>query len=287
VIGGITQPLPNDFLRPYRGYGNITQREFTQYGDYHSLQLSVNRRRSRDGLSVGASYTYQIVNKILASIDPFMSASENRARNYMDVTGVNGRRPHALTVNYSYEVPNLSRKWDNVVTKAIFDNWQISGITSILSGTKGGFGYSYANVPTGVLSGNGSINGGGNRPDIVCNPSLPRSQRTPTRQFKTECIAPPTDALHFGNAQGDEFQGPGFSNWDISLFKNVPMGGTRRFQLRVELYNAFNTDQWTGVNTTANFDYTTGALTNATTFGSLTNATNNARRIQLGARFTF
>ena len=65
------------------------------------------------------------------------------------------------------------------------------------------------------------------------------------------------------------------------------MGGTRRLQLRVELYNAFNTDQWTGVNTTANFDYTTGALTNANAFGKLSGATNNARRIQLGARFTF
>ena len=35
-------------------------------------------------------------------------------------------------------------------------------------------------------------------------------------------------------------------NWDISFFKNVPMGGTRRLQFRVELYNAFNTDQWNG-----------------------------------------
>ena len=57
-------------------------------------------------------------------------------------------------------------------------------------------------------------------------------------------------------------------NWDISAFKNIPMGGTRRLQLRVELYNAFNTDQWTAVNTTANFDYTTRALTNPTVFGS-------------------
>ena len=90
-----------------------------------------------------------------------------------------------------------------------------------------------------------------------------------------------------GTARGDEFHGPGYVNWDISVFKNIPMGGTRRLQLRVELYNAFNTDQFTGTNTTANFDYVTGALTNANTFGRLTNATNSARRIQLGARFTF
>jgi hypothetical protein len=76
-------------------------------------------------------------------------------------------------------------------------------------------------------------------------------------------------------------------NWDISAFKNIPLNGSRRLQIRVELYNAFNTDQWTGVNTTANFDWTTGALTNANSFGRINGNTNNARRIQLAARFTF
>jgi hypothetical protein len=75
-------------------------------------------------------------------------------------------------------------------------------------------------------------------------------------------------------------------NWDISLFKNIPVGGTRRLQLRAELYNAFNTDQWTDVNRNAVFDFQTGAQTNAS-FGSLTGATQSARRIQLAARFTF
>ncbi len=281
VSGGIAQPLPDDLLRPYRGYARIQDRRFDGYSDYHSMQLSVNRRRTSDGLSVGAAYTYQMVNKTLGSIDPFLT--DNGARNYNS----SGRRPHTITINYSYEVPNLSRKWDNILTKAILDNWQVSGLTSLISGARGGFAYNYTNVPTGVLSGNGSINGGGNRPNIVCDPYLPKSERTFSRQFKTECIGPPTDQFNFGTARGDEFHGPGFMNWDISAFKNVPMGGSRRLQLRVELYNAFNTYQWTAVNTTANFDYTTRALTNPTVFGYLTGATNSARRIQLGARFVF
>jgi hypothetical protein len=283
VSGGRRQPLPDDLLRPYRGFGRIQQREFSGISDYHSFQFSVNRRRSSDGLSVGAAYTYQLVNKNMGTIDPFLSSADNRARNFNS----SGRRPHLLVINYSYEVPNLSRKWDNIVTKAIFDNWQISGITQIQSGTQGGFGYSFSNVPTGTLSGNGSINGGGNRPNILCDPSLSRGERTFERQFATECIGPPTDQFNFGTSKGDEFHGPGFMNWDISAFKNIPMGATRRLQLRVELYNAFNTDQWTGVNTTANFDYTTRTLTNAATFGRLNGNTLSARRVQLGARFMF
>ena len=46
VVGGQAQPLPDDFLRPYQGFGRIQQREFTGYSDYHALQFAVNRRRS-------------------------------------------------------------------------------------------------------------------------------------------------------------------------------------------------------------------------------------------------
>jgi hypothetical protein len=285
VVGGQAQPYADDFLRPYQGFGRIQRRTFQGYSDYHSLQFAVNRRRSADGLSVGASYTYQLVNKNLGAIDPFID--DNRARNYTSANGANGRRPHVLVFNYSYDVPKLSQHWNNIIAKAFFDDWQFSGVTTITSGTYGGFSYNYVNVPTGVLSGTGAINGGASRVVLTCDPNLPRGERTFERQFRTECVAPPTDQFRLGTATNDEYLGPGYMNWDISVFKNVPMGATRRLQLRVELYNAFNTDQWTGVNTNATFDYTTGALTNANTFGRLNGNTNSARRIQLGARFTF
>ena len=189
----ITQPLPDDFLRPYRGYSSITQRTYDGYGDYHSLQFSVNRRRSADGLTFGVAYTRELSNKVLSGIDPFVS--DNHARNYRWVTGNDGARKHILNINYSYEVPNLSRKWNNVVVKALADNWQVSGVTSILSGVRQGFSYGYTAVPTGVLTGQGSINGGGSRVNILCDPNLPRGERTFERQFRTECIGPPTDAI--------------------------------------------------------------------------------------------
>jgi hypothetical protein len=280
VQGGRPQPLPDDLLRPYRGYASILQREFTGYADYHSLQISLNRRRGADGLTFGAAYTYQIVNETLGAVDPFVP--DNRARNYNSA----GRRPHTITVHYSYLVPKLARA-AHPIWRAIADNWQISGVTTAVSGAHGGFSYLYSNVPTGVLAGNGSIGGGPNRPRIVCDPALPRSQRTFERQFRTECIAAPDDPFNFGTARGDEFHGPGFVNWDISAFKALPLGGRRRLQLRAELYNAFNKSFWTGVNATAEFDYTTRELTNAPVFGSLTGVTASARRIQVAARFTF
>ena len=96
------QPFADDFLRPYQGFGRIQERRFVGYADYHALQMSVNRRRSSDGLSMGAAYTYQMSNKTLGAIDPFVE--DNPARNYTS----NGRRPHVLVLNYWYDVPDLS-----------------------------------------------------------------------------------------------------------------------------------------------------------------------------------
>jgi hypothetical protein len=249
----------------------------------------VNRRRSSDGLSVGAAYTYQIFNKNLTTIDPFYSGDIEQRYYNQNGNDQTSRRPHVLILNYSYDVPNLSQKFDNILTKAILDNWQFSGITTITSGRYQALNYSYSNAPTGTLTGTGGIDTPGSRPDIVCDPNLSRGERTFERQFNVDCIKPPSDPNRLGNSSGDEYLGPGYWNVDISAFKHIPMGGNKRLQLRFELYNAFNNNQWTptGVNTTANFDYATGALTNATTVGRLTGATNSARRIQLGARFLF
>jgi hypothetical protein len=244
------------------------------------LQVAANRRRGPEGLSFGTSYTYQIVNKTLGAIDPFVA--NNRARNYNSA----GQRAHTLAVHYAWLVPNLPHT-SPLAVRAILDDWQLSGVTTYLSGVRGGFTYSYTGAPTGTLTGNGSIGGGPNRPRIVCDPTLPRSERTFNRQFRTECVAAPDDEFNFGTARGDEFEAPGVMNWDISAFKQLRMGGTRRLQFRVELYNAFNTNQWTTVNTNATFNYVTRALANPAVFGTLTGETNSARRIQLAARFEF
>ena len=122
---------------------------------------------------------------------------------------------------------------------------------------------------------------------LTCDPNLPAGDQTFARQFNTECVAPPSDQYLLGTATNDELLGKSWSNWDISLFKNIPMGGSRRLQLRFEFYNAFNTDQFTGRNTNAQFDYNTKALVNTTVFGTTTNTTNPARVIQLGVRFQF
>ena len=106
---------------------------------------------------------------------------------------------------------------------------------------------------------------------LACDPNLPSSERTFDRQFRTECIRPgggPSDPYYMGTSTNDEYHPPGYINHDITFFKNFAIG-QRILQFRAELYNAFNTTQYQDVDTSAVFDYNTGAQTD-TNFGRVT-----------------
>ncbi len=86
-------------------------RDWTGYNDYHSIQVAVNRRFSR-GFAFGVAYT-GMKRKALGTFDPFLSEADNKARNYT----FNTSRPHSLVINYNYELPNASAKWDNLFSR--------------------------------------------------------------------------------------------------------------------------------------------------------------------------
>jgi hypothetical protein len=273
------QPLATNYLRPYRGYGGIAVRNWKGRNDYHSIQLSLNRRMSR-GLSFGVAYTGS-KRKTIGTFDPFLTEEANERRNYNHA----GSRPHNLVLNYTYEIPRLSARWNNVLVRGVFDGWQVSGITVAQSGTRDDFTYGFTGAPNSNMTGNG----GTMRVTLVCDPALPRGERTFERQFKTECIRPgggPDDPFYLGTATNDEFYNLGYVNHDITLFKNFRMG-PRVLQFRVEMYNAFNTVQYSTVDIGATFNFATGQQTD-TNFGRITGVRGNSNRvIQLGARFTF
>jgi hypothetical protein len=81
-----------------------------------------------------------------------------------------------------------------------------------------------------------------------------------------------------------KFRGPGFNNWDISLFKNFPVGEGKQFQFRWEMYNAFNHTQYDGVDNSARFN-TAGEQVDGN-FGKVT-STRLERRMQMSLRFEF
>ena len=96
----------------------------------------------------------------------------------------------------------------------------------------------------------------------------------------------PNDPYYMGTSTNDEYHPPGYINHDITLFKNFAIG-QRSLQFRAEMYNAFNQTQYQDVDTSAVFNYATGAQTDPA-FGRVTGVRPSTNRIiQLGVRFRF
>jgi hypothetical protein len=267
--------LPDDFLRPYPGYGNITYYENAGTSNYNALQVAANRRFTR-GLQFGVAYTWsKTMDYADGDRDAVAAYRPLRIWNY----GKAGfDQTHIFVLNYTWDLPRATRLWDNVAVKALFDNWQVSGITAFVSGTPSGIGFSTVD--------NADISGGGDGSRIIVtgNPILGRGDRDFNRWFNTAAFARPARGS-FGNAPKDVIRLPGTNNWDISLFKNIPLRSESRYlQLRWELYNAFNHTQFSGVDTTARFD-AQGNQVNAN-FGRVT-AAREPRYMQLSLRLTF
>jgi len=79
----------------------------------------------------------------------------------------------------------------------------------------------------------------------------------------------------FGNvARILEMRGPGLAQWDMSLFKNIPIHERLSAQFRFEALNAFNTPYFGGPNNA----FGTAA------FGRITSQVNIARQLQLALK---
>ena len=274
-------PLPDNFLRTLPGYSDIQYIEMSSNSNYHALQTQVNRRFSKR-LQFGLSWTWSkslnLVNGNNDAVNPFL---DYRMRNYGKG---NFDRTHNFVLNYTYNLPKLSSALPNPLVRWVFDNWDVAGVTSFISGQPLGIGYSLA-------SGADIVGGGGagvdSRVVLTGNPNLPKSERTVARHFNTDVVQAPTRAdFGIGNAPKDPIRGPGTNVWDVSFYKNFPFpqNEARRLQFRFEFYNFFNHASFQGVDTTARFDAAGRQISG--TFGQYT-STLDARRIVLGAKFYF
>ncbi len=292
-------PLADNYFRPYMGYGNIPQQIFEGNSSYHSLQIQVNRRFAR-GLQFGVVYTRSKAMSYAEGDSTGRSSSggTNQVALYLDRRFWNYGlasydRPNILTFHFLWDVPKLSRWFPNPVVRALFDGWQVSDITSFISGTPQEI--SMTTSPTINFVGGGD----GVRPIMSGNPILPKDKRTFDEYFNTAAFTmptavtpatctnsgcPPITWANFGNMPRTPIRGPGIGNWNTSLFKNFTVKERFRFQLRAEAYNLFNHTQYNGLDTTIQFN-AAGVQTRASS-GQVT-STRDPRVLQLGLRVIF
>ncbi len=114
----------DNFFRPYPGLGSLNAGYFEGSSNYNSFQLSV-RRSFQERLSYGLAYTWS---KTMSSApSDYFDDTRNRQP---------GGLAHVLAVNYIYDLPNLGKRWGSKLLGAVVDNWTVSGITQIQSGTR-------------------------------------------------------------------------------------------------------------------------------------------------------
>ncbi|MGB9604463.1 MAG: hypothetical protein ACPL88_01125, partial [Bryobacteraceae bacterium] len=267
-------PLPDVFLRPLIGYDSIQFREAAGSSNYHSLQVTANRRFANN---FGFSFAWTWSKALDFTDSEFGSVNTVapfREWNY----GLAGfDRTHVVKLTWIWNAPGVRSA--PAPLRGIVNGWQVLGIATFSSGAPVGVGYSL--VTPVDLSGTPSISP---RILVVGDPVLPRGERTFSRAFRTEVFrVPPAGTL--GTMSKTLLRGPGINNFDISLFKNIPIFRERfRAQLRAEFYNAFNHTQFANFDASARFD-ARGAQVNGQ-FGQYTSA-RDPRVAQLAVRLEF
>ncbi|HWS86482.1 MAG TPA: carboxypeptidase regulatory-like domain-containing protein [Pyrinomonadaceae bacterium] len=275
--------------------GVIRLRANVAESDFHSLQVSLDKRLSR-GFSGGLHYTWssfidtasEVFNpsggEIATAQDPRNIAGE-KARSSYD-------RPHRLSANFVYELPWF-REQSGFVGH-VLGGWQFNGFVTFQSGAP--FTPLNGSDPTGALNGIDGLVGNAIRANVIA--PLPTTNaeelfnliRGQGQQFfATLTCTGPTDAggrflpsatcQRFGNAGRNILRADGIGNLDFGIIKNTLVGGENgvRIQLRADMFNATNT---------RNFGIPTAAANSGAFLNQWTTDGGN-RRVIIGARLVF
>jgi Carboxypeptidase regulatory-like domain len=261
--------LNANLYRNFPGFSTITQEENTTNFSYNSLQAGV-RMDNKHNLTVQLAYTWsheidQVSYDLNSVSNPYNTAYD-RGSGGLD-------RRNIFNANYIYNLPWFARS-SNVAERVFLSGWSVSGITVAQGGTPAILNYNGADTL-------GLGGGTSNRPDKVAAISYPHTRLA---WFSTASFANPLAPWAGGTGQGfgtagkDAIVGPGLFNWNLSLFKNIPLtsGEGPAIQLRFESFNTFNHTQFQNLDTG----------TNDGNFGQVTSSY-DARTLQLGAKFSF
>jgi hypothetical protein len=278
-------------IRPYKGFGSIRETDNVANSMYNALQIAWNRRFSNT-LQFGVSYT--------------LSKSMDNGSNQRDVVPDTYNTSmlwgpsefdarHIVIINYLYQLP-LFRKQSGFAGKAL-GGWQISGITQFQTGLP--CSVAAANDYAGVgLDSNFGCGVNGQYWVVNGNPKIIGTFGPSGQWFAT--TNPDGSAIFTAPAPGtfntqrvrDLIYQPGYQNWNMGLFKTIPVNERLRFQFRAEAYNVWNHPNWcgnSGCSGTTNIGLNP---TNAATFGKVLSKGSGSsgsgeRNLQLSLRLEF
>jgi Carboxypeptidase regulatory-like domain/TonB-dependent Receptor Plug Domain len=252
TINGVTTNLSNPLhraaldgaainkFRPFPALNGVRLQQYTGTSNYHSLQMTLSRQTGKN-LQFFGTYTFS---KALgtrggefADLDPL----DVRGRSY----GVlDYDRTHIFNLSYNYNMPNLS-PIDNVVARGLLNGWQISGITTLTSGTPINLrftgdlnGLAIAAFGSNAFSTDGFASGA-IAPVYSKDPKLD-GNKVGEAVLDIASIGIPGFGTTGPNVSPFYFRSPRRQNWDLSLFKNFKVAEAKTLQLRFGFFNIFN-----------------------------------------------
>lgn len=271
----VTGGVPIQQARPYPRFTGFSAVFYDATANYHALQLRATRRFNQ-GLSVDGNYTFS-KNLDTASREadsfqiPWQFPELERALSSLD-------RTHVFTVGAVYELPfGKGRRWlSEGVLAHVIGGWQLNGIVSASSG-----------VPLTITQSNTNTILATQRPNVRDPNNL--SGRVDEPSFvaggRRWLIAADDPAFPFvassnigiGNLGRNTSREPGYTNFDLSVFRSVNFTERFRLDLRFEAFNAFNHVNYREPSSTNIVNANYGIITAAAP----------PRRLQLGARLSF
>ena len=232
--------------RPFQAYGTIQHREFEATSQYHSLQVTLSRQTGKRVQYFVAYTLSRNTGMIRGYRDPF-----DASRTY----GVLPEdRRHILNVSWNALLPDGARgRLDNVVGRGLLNGWQLSGISTFLSGIPiqlafsgdaFGPGVSQAYFGTPDVIGpdpGGFIGGAGSSlaPEFTCDPRLGGSA-VGEKLLNVDCIKVPDFGQSPPLIPPYDIRTPWRMNHDLTIFKNFVVHGDQRLQFRAGFFNILN-----------------------------------------------
>jgi hypothetical protein len=273
----LTQQVPNPFvgllpgtglnganvarsqlLRPFPQFTSIQATETTGRSDYSALQGRIERRLAK-GFTVQGAYSW--------SRTMIETGYLNDGDTDLERVISNFDREHTFVSSGLFELPfghgrHFGANWSSM-TNTFLGGWQIGYIFKAQSGAPLGFGNFLFAEGMGV-------------DDILAeNPTVDQwfnvaaFNRVPAQQLVSNVRTQPS--------RFPEVRGPGYAVLDLSLLKNVGLGGRRQLQFRLESYNTFNR---------VNLQNPSTAVT-STALGTITAQNGLPRQLQIAVKVSF
>jgi len=228
-------------------YSTILEYDSGATADYHSLQVSVQRRMAH-GLQAQSSFTWQKTIDVASAAN--IAASQNGITNPQDLRWSRGISsasiPFTWTTNFVLRSPEF--RGQSLLVREALAGWELAPVMTWQSGTP--FGISGGNPSTayGEPNSGGTAIGclaacGGYRADRVPNVPLKVRQGGKSNWLKQYFNPAAFTANHdgtFGDSARNLIQGPPGFNTDASLMKSWSIREKYSIELRFEMYNAFN-----------------------------------------------